>query len=45
MKLNSYWTDSAPDFAPRSCELPAKVDVAIVGGDSKGPAGLSAILH
>lgn len=41
MKLDSYWTDSAPAFAARSCELPAQVDVAIVGG---GFTGLSAAL-
>ncbi|CAN7726143.1 FAD-binding oxidoreductase [Variovorax sp. LjRoot130] len=41
MKLDSYWTDSAPAFVPRSCELPAQVDVAIVGG---GFTGLSAAL-
>ncbi|MDM0072318.1 FAD-binding oxidoreductase [Variovorax sp. J31P207] len=41
MKLESYWTDSAPAFVSRSCELPAQVDVAIVGG---GFTGLSAAL-
>ena len=41
MKLDSYWTDSAPAFAPRPCELPAQADVAIVGG---GFTGLSAAL-
>ena len=41
MKLDSYWTDSAPAFAPRSRELPAQADVAIVGG---GFTGLSAAL-
>jgi glycine/D-amino acid oxidase-like deaminating enzyme len=39
MKLDSYWTDSAPAFAPAVHELPAQVDVAIVGG---GFTGLSA---
>ena len=41
MKLDSYWTDSAPAFVPRARELPAQVDVAIVGG---GFTGLSAAL-
>ena len=41
MKLDSYWTDSAPAFAPEPHELPAQVDVAIVGG---GFTGLSAAL-
>ncbi|VTU45247.1 Gamma-glutamylputrescine oxidoreductase (plasmid) [Variovorax sp. SRS16] len=39
MKLDSYWTDSAPAFVPEAHELPAQVDVAIVGG---GFTGLSA---
>jgi glycine/D-amino acid oxidase-like deaminating enzyme len=39
MKLDSYWTDSAPAFAPAVHALPAQVDVAIVGG---GFTGLSA---
>ena len=41
MKLESYWTASAPAFVPRAAELPAKCDVAIVGG---GFTGLSAAL-
>ncbi|MDM0056368.1 NAD(P)/FAD-dependent oxidoreductase [Variovorax fucosicus] len=41
MKLDSYWTDSAPAFVPAAAELPAQVDVAIVGG---GFTGLSAAL-
>ena len=41
MKLESYWTDSAPAFVPEPHELPAKVDVAVVGG---GFTGLSAAL-
>lgn len=41
MKLDSYWTDSAPAFEPEARELPAQVDVAIVGG---GFTGLSAAL-
>jgi hypothetical protein len=41
MKLDSYWTDSAPAFASEAHELPAQVDVAIVGG---GFTGLSAAL-
>lgn len=41
MKLDSYWTDSAPAFVPQARELPARVDVAIVGG---GFTGLSAAL-
>lgn len=39
MKLESYWTASAPAFEPRAAELPAQCDVAIVGG---GFTGLSA---
>ena len=39
MKLDSYWTASAPAFVPRAAELPAQCDVAIVGG---GFTGLSA---
>ena len=39
MKLESYWTASAPAFQPRAAELPAECDVAIVGG---GFTGLSA---
>ncbi len=39
MKLDAYWTDSAPAFRPKARELPAQVDVAIVGG---GFTGLSA---
>jgi len=27
MKLDSYWTDSAPAFVPEARELPAQVDV------------------
>src|SRR5580765_5908621 len=41
MKLESYWTASAPAFAPREGDLPAQCDVAIVGG---GFTGLSAAL-
>jgi len=41
MKLDSYWTDSAPAFSGAARDLPAKVDVAIVGG---GFTGLSAAL-
>jgi len=41
MKLDSYWTDSAPAFAGRADELPSRADVAIVGG---GFTGLSAAL-
>lgn len=41
MKLDSYWTDSAPAFAPAARDLPQQVDVAIVGG---GFTGLSAAL-
>jgi len=41
MKLDSYWTDSAPAFTPAVHALPAQVDVAIVGG---GFTGLSAAL-
>lgn len=39
MKLDSYWTDSAPAFLPAARELPAQVDVAVVGA---GFTGLSA---
>jgi glycine/D-amino acid oxidase-like deaminating enzyme len=39
MKLESYWTDSAPAFRPAARELPDRVDVAVVGG---GFTGLSA---
>jgi glycine/D-amino acid oxidase-like deaminating enzyme len=39
MKLDSYWTDSAPAFVPPVRDLPAQVDVAIVGA---GFTGLSA---
>ena len=41
MKLDSYWTASAPAFVPRAADLPAQCDVAIVGG---GFTGLSAAL-
>lgn len=39
MKLDSYWTASAPAYQPRATDLPAQCDVAIVGG---GFTGLSA---
>lgn len=39
MKLDSFWTDSAPAFAGAARELPAKADFAVVGG---GFTGLSA---
>ena len=39
MKLESFWTDTAPAFEGRSDELPAKADVVVVGG---GFTGLSA---
>jgi glycine/D-amino acid oxidase-like deaminating enzyme len=41
MKLESYWTATAPAFVPRAAELPPQCDVAIVGG---GFTGLSAAL-
>jgi glycine/D-amino acid oxidase-like deaminating enzyme len=41
MKLESYWTDSAPAYQPAPHSWPAQVDVAIVGG---GFTGLSAAL-
>ncbi|HEV8315262.1 MAG TPA: FAD-binding oxidoreductase [Burkholderiaceae bacterium] len=41
MKLESYWTASAPAFVPRASDLPPQCDVAIVGG---GFTGLSAAL-
>ncbi len=41
MKLESYWTASAPAFVPRAAGLPSQCDVAIVGG---GFTGLSAAL-
>ena len=39
MKLESYWTASAPAFTPKAADLPAQVDVAVVGA---GFTGLSA---
>ncbi|HTN49338.1 MAG TPA: FAD-binding oxidoreductase [Burkholderiaceae bacterium] len=39
MKLESFWTDTAAPFAGRQVALPARVDVAVVGG---GFTGLSA---
>jgi glycine/D-amino acid oxidase-like deaminating enzyme len=39
MKLDSYWTDSSPAFVAPVRDLPAQVDVAIVGA---GFTGLSA---
>ncbi len=41
MKLDSYWTHSAPVFTPARRDLPAQVDVAVVGA---GFTGLSAAL-
>ncbi|ASU37495.1 FAD-dependent oxidoreductase [Herbaspirillum sp. meg3] len=41
MKLESYWTDSAPVYVSPARALPAQVDVVIVGG---GFTGLSAAL-
>ncbi|MGG1953377.1 NAD(P)/FAD-dependent oxidoreductase [Ralstonia solanacearum] len=41
MKLDSYWNDSVPALALAVHDLPAQVDVAIVGG---GFTGLSAAL-
>ncbi|OUM03708.1 NAD(P)/FAD-dependent oxidoreductase [Variovorax sp. JS1663] len=41
MKLDSYWTDSAPAFAGHRAGLPARADVAVIGG---GFTGLSAAL-
>ena len=41
MKLESYWTASAPAFVPAAADLPSRCDVAIVGG---GFTGLSAAL-
>jgi glycine/D-amino acid oxidase-like deaminating enzyme len=41
MKLESYWTASAPAFVPRAAVLPSQCDIAIVGG---GFTGLSAAL-
>ncbi|HSI57323.1 MAG TPA: FAD-binding oxidoreductase [Ideonella sp.] len=41
MKLESYWTDTAPVFAGSEDPLPASADVVIVGG---GFTGLSAAL-
>jgi glycine/D-amino acid oxidase-like deaminating enzyme len=41
MKLESYWTASAPAFVPAPQALPSQCDVAIVGG---GFTGLSAAL-
>jgi glycine/D-amino acid oxidase-like deaminating enzyme len=42
VKLESYWTDSAPAYVPPQRELASQVDVAIVGG---GFTGLSAALE
>jgi glycine/D-amino acid oxidase-like deaminating enzyme len=39
MKLESFWTDTAPAFRGRAGELPSKADVVVVGG---GFTGLSA---
>jgi glycine/D-amino acid oxidase-like deaminating enzyme len=39
MKLESFWTDTAPPFEGRREPLPSKVDVAVIGG---GFTGLSA---
>jgi len=41
MKLQSYWTDTVPRYAPQIGEWPAAVDVAVVGA---GFTGLSAAL-
>lgn len=41
MKLESYWTATAPAFMPSAADLPARCDVAVVGG---GFTGLSAAL-
>jgi glycine/D-amino acid oxidase-like deaminating enzyme len=41
MKLDSYWTDSAPAFVPADKDLPGQADIAIVGA---GFTGLSAAL-
>jgi len=41
MKLDSYWTDTAPVFAPKPAQLPARADVVVVGA---GFTGLSAAL-
>ena len=41
MKLQSYWTDTVPRYAPQAGEWPAAVDVAVVGA---GFTGLSAAL-
>ena len=41
MKLDSYWTDSAPAFVPLAQALPTRVDVAVIGA---GFTGLSAAL-
>ena len=39
MKLDAYWTDSAPAFRPQARDLPPQVDVAVVGGGFTGPVG------
>jgi glycine/D-amino acid oxidase-like deaminating enzyme len=41
MKLESYWTATAPAFMPAETALPSKADVAVIGG---GFTGLSAAL-
>ena len=43
MKLESYWTDSAPNFQPAAHELPAQVDVAIVGAVFTGLSAARAL--
>jgi glycine/D-amino acid oxidase-like deaminating enzyme len=36
MKLESFWTDTAPPFVGRADALPGRVDVAVVGGGFSG---------
>ncbi|WP_049623485.1 NAD(P)/FAD-dependent oxidoreductase [Frateuria defendens] len=43
MKLDSYWTHSANAFVPAPAELPARVDVAVVGAGFTGLAAARAL--
>ena len=43
MKLHSYWTDSAPLFAPAQEALPARADVVPTRPDAEAHSGLRAV--
>jgi glycine/D-amino acid oxidase-like deaminating enzyme len=43
MKLESYWTASAPAFTPKTADLPAQVDVAVVGAGFTGVSAARAL--